>query len=368
MQINDVITVLTDWAPPAYQESYDNCGLITGDRGWNCTGVLCSLDATENIIDEAIALGFNMVVAHHPIVFGAMKSFSGNSYVEKTIRKAIRNDIAIFAIHTNLDNISTGVNLAVAEKLGLEKKSLKILLPKAGMLSKLYTYVPAAHADQLKTALFDAGGGQIGLYNECSFTTPGTGSFRPLEGSNPVIGQAGGERELVEELKIEVIFPSHLATHVVNALHQAHPYEVPAFEIIALQNHHQDLGSGMVGSLPNPIGETELLQLLRDQFGAKSIRHTRLLGRSIKKIALCGGAGSFLTKHAIRAGADVYITADIKYHEFFDAEDRLLLLDIGHWESEQFTIGLLANFLQAKFPTFAVLQTKVNTNPVHYFV
>jgi len=368
MQINEIMTALIAWAPAAYQESYDNCGLITGDASWTCTGVLCSLDATENIIDEAIALGYNMVVAHHPIVFSAMKKFSGTSYVEKTIQKAIKNDIAIYAIHTNLDNVSHGVNLAIAEKLGLERKSLQILLPKAGMLSKLYTYVPAANAEQLKTAIFNAGGGQIGQYNECSFTTAGSGSFRPMEGSNPVIGQAGGQREIVDELKIEIIFPSHLSQQMVTALHRAHPYEVPAYEIIGLQNHYQDLGSGMIGNLPAPISEGELLQLLRDRFGAKGIRHTRLLGKSIRQIALCGGAGSFLTKHAIRAGADAYISADVKYHEFFDAEDRLLLVDIGHWESEQFTIDLLANFLQAKFPTFAVLQTKVNTNPVHYFV
>jgi dinuclear metal center YbgI/SA1388 family protein len=368
MLISEVITALTAWAPPAYQESYDNCGLITGDANWNCTGILCSLDATEGVVDEAIALGYNMVVAHHPIVFGAIKKFSGNSYVEKTIQKAIRKDVAIYAIHTSLDNVSSGVNFAIAEKLGLEKKSLQILLPKAGMLSKLYTYVPAASAELLKTALFDAGGGQIGLYSECSFSTPGTGTFRPMEGSNPVIGQAGGTRELVEELKIEVIFPAYLAAQMVNALHQAHPYEVPAYEVISLQNHHQDLGSGMIGNLAAPISATELLELLRQNFGAKGIRHTRPLGKPIQKIALCGGAGSFLTKHAIRAGADAFITADLKYHEFFDAEDRLILVDIGHWESEQFTIELLANFLQAKFPTFAVLQTKVNTNPVHYFV
>lgn len=368
MRINEIISALIAWAPPAYQESYDNAGLITGDANWECTGVLCSLDATEDVVNEAIALGFNMVVAHHPIVFGALKKFSGQSYVEKTLRKAIKHDIAIYAIHTNLDNVSSGVNFAIAQKLGLQANTLEVLQPKAGLLNKLYTYVPHDSAEKLKTALFEAGAGQIGSYKECSFSTPGTGSFRPMEGSNPLIGKAGGPREEVAELKLEVIFPAPLTSQIVAALHKAHPYEVAAYEVINLENMNQEIGSGMIGQLEKPVREQELLESIKENFGIKVIRHTPFLGKAIQKIALCGGAGSFLTKLATRAGADAYITADVKYHEFFDAEDRLLLVDIGHWESEQFTIELIANFLRAKFPTFAVLQTKVNTNPVHYFV
>jgi dinuclear metal center YbgI/SA1388 family protein len=368
MKIQQIIASLETWAPSRYQESYDNSGLITGDPNWNCTGILCTLDATAEVVEEAISRQCNLVVAHHPILFSALRKLSGDSYVEKTLVKAIKNDVAIYALHTNLDNISSGVNAAFAAKIGLGENSLKILAPKPGLLCKLFTYVPPTHEEIVKTALFNAGAGTIGLYNECSFSGPGTGTFKALPGSSPVIGEAGGGRENVAESKLEVIFPAHLQAKVLAALSQSHPYEVPAYEIIRLENIYQEVGSGMIGELPAPVAEIDLLENLKQIFGPKAIKHTALRNKPVQKIALCGGAGSFLTKQAIAAGADVYITSDVKYHEFFDAEDRILLIDIGHWESEQFTIDCIANFLQHKFPTFAVLKTGVNTNPVHYFV
>jgi dinuclear metal center YbgI/SA1388 family protein len=365
MQIADIIACLEAIAPPSLQESYDNAGLITGNAGWNCTGVLCTLDATEEVIQEAIQRNCNLVVAHHPIVFSGLKKINGKNYVEKTVITAIKNDIAIYAIHTNLDNVLNGVNGMMADKLGLVKRS--ILAPKEATLKKLYTFVPVEQAEAVRAALFAAGAGHIGNYNECSFGTEGTGTFKGGAGTNPFVGTPG-ERHYEKELKMEVIFPAYLQTAIVKALLAAHPYEEVAYDVVNLANAHPGIGSGLLGQLPEPMPETPFLALVKQQFNLSLIRHTALLNRPVKKVALCGGAGSFLVSRALAAGADVYITADMKYHEFFDANGRLVIADIGHFESEQFTTDLLHKILQEKFPTFAVLKTIVKTNPVHYFI
>lgn len=365
--IAEITKTLELWAHPSLQESYDNAGLITGNRLWNCTGILCSLDATEAIVEEAISRSCNLIIAHHPILFRSIKKLSGGSYPERTIISAIKNDIAIYAIHTNLDNVSYGVNQWMAENIGMRLASMQVLAPKAMIINQLVTYVPDYHADVVRNALFDAGGGAIGNYQECSFNTTGTGTFKPLKTANPAIGTAGGPREMVAETRIEMVFPSYLQGHIVKALYQAHPYETPAYEIIQLQNEWQQVGSGLIGELEATCTETALLGLVKTNFGLKFIRHSAFTNRPIRTVALCGGAGSFLTQVALNAGADAFITSDIKYHEFFDADNKLLLLDIGHFESEQFTIRGIAVYLKSKFPTFAVLQTEVNTNPVFYF-
>jgi dinuclear metal center YbgI/SA1388 family protein len=363
MKIAEIITHLETIASPSLQESYDNAGLITGNASWDCTGVLC-LDATEEVVMEAIEKKCNLIVAHHPIIFSGLKKITGKTYVEKTIIAAIKNDIAIYAIHTNLDNVMHGVNARIADKLRLINR--QILSPKTGTIKKLYTYVPSEFADKVRDAVFAAGGGSIGNYVECSFVTEGVGSFNAKEGSNPWVGSIG-ERHYEKEKKMEVVFEAHKQNLVVNALIKNHPYEEVAFEIIGLDNVNQTIGSGMIGELENAITEEDFLKLLKQQFDLKIIKHTPFLGKKAKKIAICGGSGSFLTKAAIVAEADFYVTADVKYHEFFDAENRLVLADIGHWESEQFTIELLAEVLQQKFPTFAVLKTGVKTNPVQYW-
>jgi dinuclear metal center YbgI/SA1388 family protein len=305
------------------------------------------------------------VVAHHPIIFGGLKKITGRNYVEKTIITAIKNDIAIYAIHTNLDNVIDGVNGMMADKLGL--KNRKILSPKEGMLKKLFTFVPVEQVEQVRAALFEAGAGDIGNYNECSFGVEGTGTFKGGEGTNPFVGQPG-ERHYEKEQKIEVIFPAYLQTALIRALRTAHPYEEVAYDVVDLANTHPGIGSGLVGELPQAMPEAAFLKHLKQAFDLPLIRHTALRGKPVKKVALCGGAGSFLVSKALGVGADVYITGDMKYHEFFDANGRLIIADIGHFESEQFTIDLLAGVLQEKFPTFAVLKTALKTNPVHYFV
>ncbi|HEX4958173.1 MAG TPA: Nif3-like dinuclear metal center hexameric protein [Lacibacter sp.] len=364
MQKTTILSVLEQWAHPSLQESYDNCGLITGSRNGECTGVLVCLDATEEVVNEAISRGCDLIIAHHPIIFKGLKSLTGKTYIERAVIKAIKNDITIYAFHTNLDNIITGVNAAMAQKLGL--LHCNILLSKPSQLKKLITFVPVAEAENVRSAIFAAGGGHIGNYSEASFNSEGTGTFKPEVGANPTIGTIGTRKE-VRELKVEVIFPGWLQNEVIMALKGAHPYEEVAYDIISLDNDLQEVGSGLLGELPHPVTEIEFLNLLKERFHLQVIRHTPFIQKPVKKVALCGGAGSFLTGRALASEADVYVTADVKYHEFFDAEGRMLLADIGHWESEQFTIDLIHDFLKEKFPTFAVLKTGVKTNPVEYF-
>ena len=365
MKIQEITAFLELVAPAVLQESYDNAGLLTGDSQWECTGIITTLDATEDVVHEAIEKKCNLIVAHHPIIFGGLKKITGKNYVEKTIITAIKNDIAIYAIHTNLDNVLHGVNAAMANKLGLINRT--ILKPKNETLKKLFTFVPVEFAENVRSAIFNAGGGHISNYSECSFNIAGQGTFKPGEGSNPFTGKRG-IRHTEDEIKMEMIFPAWMEQAVLKAMLAAHPYEEVAYDIIGLDNQNQQVGSGMVGELPEPLGETGFLELLKEKFNLSVIRHTALLNKQVKKVALCGGAGSFLIGAAAATGAGFYITGDIKYHEFFDANNRLVVADIGHYESEQFTIDLLFDILSQKFPTFAVQKTGVKTNPVHYFL
>lgn len=363
MKIADIISFLESIAHPSLQESYDNAGLITGNPGWNCTGIICSLDATEEVVKEAIARKANCIVAHHPIIFGGLKKINGKNYVEQTIITAIKNDIAIYAIHTNLDNVIHGVSGRMAALLDLQ--NTKVLAPKANTLKKLYTFIPVDKAEQVRQAIFDAGGGTIGRYAECSFNTEGTGTFKAGEGTQPFVGEKNKQHQ-ENETRAEIIFHVHLEPAIIRALKKAHPYEEVAYDIISLSNFHDGTGAGVIGDLPAPMEETAFLTRLKEVFELRVVRHTVLRGRPVKKVALCGGAGSFLISKALAAGADIYITGDIKYHEFFDANGQLVVADIGHYESEQFTISLLQEVLEQKFPNFAVLKTGVKTNPVWY--
>ena len=364
MKILDITEHLETLAPVYFQESYDNAGLIVGDYSWECKGITTCLDATEAVIDEAISKNCNLVVAHHPIIFRGIKKLNGRNYVERIILKAIKNDIAIYAVHTNLDNIKKGVNNKIAEKLELQ--NLQMLQPKENILKKLITFAPLDKAEELRKAFFAAGAGKLGKYSECSFNTEGKGTFKPLEGADPFVGEIGKRHE-ENEMKIEVIFPAYLEQKIIRAMLEAHPYEEVAYDIISLGNYLSDVGSGMIGEIAEPIDEKEFLEKIKSAFNLKVIKHTNLWGKKIKKVAVCGGAGSFLIPVALSNRADIYITSDIKYHEFFDAEG-MLLADIGHYESEQFTIDLLYEILREKYPNFAVRKTEVNTNPVNYYL
>ncbi|MBS1600312.1 MAG: Nif3-like dinuclear metal center hexameric protein [Bacteroidetes bacterium] len=364
MKIEEIISCLEGIANPVLQESYDNAGLLTGDSTVACSGVLITLDATQPVISEAIEKKCNLIVAHHPIIFGGLKKINGKNYVEKTIISAIKNDIAIYAIHTNLDNILQGVNGKIADMLGLVNRS--VMISKSDTLKKLFTFVPVDYLEVVRNAIFNAGAGQIGNYTETSFSGEGIGSFKAGSGANPFVGEQN-KRHYEKEFKIEVIFPAYKEQSVVNALKSAHPYEEVAYDIVELANEYRDIGSGLKGELVEPMNEQDFLSNIKKVFRVPVIRHTRLTGRPVKKVGVCGGAGSFLISKALVHNLDFYITADVKYHEFFDANDRLVIADIGHFESEQFTVELLYDILREKFPNFAVLKSGTGTNPVNYY-
>jgi dinuclear metal center YbgI/SA1388 family protein len=365
MKIVDLISAIEVFAAPELQEDYDNAGLITGNADWECSGVLCSLDVTMEVIEEAKAQNCNLILSHHPIIFRGLKRINGKNYVENIVIEAIKNDIALYAAHTNLDNVLLGVSGMIAKKLGL--KDIKVLQPKNRLLRRLITFAPLDKAEDVRKAVFDAGAGHIGQYSECSFNSEGTGTFKAEEGADPYVGEIGKQHQ-EKETKIEIVYPFYMETQVVKALVKHHPYEEVAYDIFTMENIHLGIGSGVIGQLEVPMEEQKFLNLLKERFAAKGIRYTNLLGKPIQKVAICGGAGSFLLKKAISSKADIYITGDVKYHEFFDAEGKIVLADIGHYESEQYTVELLCDLLLKKFPTFAVLKSGVNTNPVNYLV
>ena len=365
MKIMDLIAVIEHYAAPELQEDYDNAGLITGDPATECSGVLCTLDVTAGVLKEAIDNGCNLIVAHHPLIFRGLKKISPKDHVGRLVIDALKNDIAIYAAHTNLDNILLGVNGVIAKKMNLQ--NVRILQPKNKMLRRLITFAPRDQAEKVRQAVFSAGAGHIGKYAECSFNSDGTGTFKAEEGADPYVGRIG-ERHHEPETKIEIVYPFYLETQVVKALVDHHPYEEVAYDIFTMDNVHFGIGAGIIGLLENPMEEKEFLKFLAATFRTGVIRHSSLLNRPVKKVAVCGGAGAFLIPAALQMKADIYITADLKYHEFFDAGQDLLLADIGHYESEQFTTDLLHDLLVEKFPTFAVLKTKVDTNPVKYYL
>lgn len=364
MKLKDLCESLEAFAPLYLQENYDNCGLLIGDKNKSITKAIISLDVTEEVLEEAIKNKAEVIIAHHPLIFKSLKKITGSNMVERIVQMAIKNDIAIYAIHTNLDHVFDGVNNALAQQLGLTK--LEILQPKPATLKKLMVYIPVSHTENLRNALFGVGAGTIGNYDSCSFQVEGKGSFKALEGSNPYVGEAN-QLHFEKENKIEMVFPAYLRNRIIQTLRENHPYEEPAFDIFALENEWNQTGSGMIGFLEKPIPEIDFLNFVKEQTKTSCIRHSPLIGKLVQKIALCGGSGSFLLSTAKAAGADVFITGDVKYHDFFEADNQILIADIGHYESEQFTKQLLVDYLNKKFPNFAVRISERNTNVVNYF-
>ena len=363
MKIKDITNYLESFAPLSLQESYDNSGLITGNPNDDVTNVLITLDTIEEIIDEAINKNANLIISHHPIVFKGLKSLTGKNYVELTVIKAIKNDIAIYAAHTNFDNINLGVNRKICKKIGLI--NCRILSPSNELLRKIVTFVPKSHVEKVRQAIFDAGAGQIGNYDYCSYNTEGTGTYRAGKNTNPFKGEKN-KLHFEKEIRIETIFPAYLQNKIINKLIETHPYEEVAYDIYKLENNFENVGAGMFGELENAENELVFLKKIKKIFKTEVIKHTKLLGKSIKKVAICGGAGSFLAKNAISANADIFISGDFKYHEFFDAENKIIFADIGHFESEQYTKELFYEILTKKFNTFACYLSEINTNPIKY--
>ncbi|WP_203295941.1 Nif3-like dinuclear metal center hexameric protein [Luteirhabdus pelagi] len=364
MTVQDVTNALETLSPLVYTEDFDNTGLLVGDRNQKVSGVLVTLDTLEAVVDEAIENNCNLIVSFHPIIFSGLKKITGRTYVERVVQKAIKHDISIFAIHTALDNHWNGVNAMMCKKLGVKKTS--VLVPQKGTIKKLITFVPKKHAETVREALFAAGAGSIGNYDHCSFNVEGEGSFQGNEDSNPTVGEKGNTH-FEPEIQIGVTFPKHTQSKVLKALFTSHPYEEVAYEITTLENANQHIGMGMIGEFESPMAEGDFLALLKNTFGTGCIRHSQRLQKNIKKIAVLGGSGSFAIDGAKAAGADAFISADFKYHDFFKAENRILICDIGHYESEQFTKQLLHSFLTKKFTNFATVLSKTNTNPISYF-
>ena len=363
MKIKEIIAVLEEMAPLAYAEDFDNVGLLVGNQETDATGVLVCHDALENVINEAITKNCNLVVCFHPILFAGLKKITGKNYVERAVIKAIKNDIAIYAVHTALDNHPDGVNKIFCDALGL--KNAKILIPKQNFIRKLVTYTIPENAEKVRNALFDAGAGQIGNYEDCSFNSKGIGTFMGNEHSDPQLGERF-EFVQTEEIKIEVTFEKHLETKILKALFSNHAYEEVAYEIYELQNKHQNIGLGMIAEFTNPMTEKDFLHLVKEKMLSDGIRHSTFTGKAIKKVAVLGGSGSYAIKNAILAGADAFLTADLKYHQFYEAENQLLLADIGHFESERYTKNYIVDFLRKKILNFAIILSEENTNPVKY--
>lgn len=365
MKLKELISFLETIAPLAYQEDYDNSGLIVGHPEKEVSGALISLDCTEAVVDEAIENGFSLIISHHPVVFRGLKKFNGKTYVERVVMKAIKHDIALYAIHTNFDNVLEGVNKKICDKLGV--KDCRILKAKEGVLKKLVTFCPSADAEKVRQAMFDAGAGWIGNYAECSYNTEGFGTFKAGPDADPYAGEIG-KRHQEAETRIETVYPANIERKLIAAMIEAHPYEEVAYDMYPLGNSYQQAGSGIIGNLEQDMDEAGFLRFVKDKLASEVIRHTALRGKRIRRVAVCGGAGSFLLANAISAGADIFITADFKYHEFFDAEGKLVIADVGHFESEQFTQELLLELIKEKFHNFALRLTVHNTNPINYLI
>ncbi|KQC29713.1 Nif3-like dinuclear metal center hexameric protein [Flagellimonas eckloniae] len=365
MTVKDITKILEELAPLSYAEEFDNVGLLVGDQNSTVTGVLVTLDTLENVVDEAIEKECNLIVSFHPIIFSGLKKLTGSNYVERTVLKAIANGISIFAMHTALDNSNSGVNAKICEVLGI--KNPKILIPKTGTIKKLTTYAPIAEVENIKSVLFKAGAGEIGNYSNCSFSSEGIGSFKPGDLTNPSTGKIG-EVHFEKEAQINVIFSFEKQKKILAALFENHPYEEVAHEIITLENTNQDIGMGMIGHLVTEMDESTFLQSVKKKMKTPVIRHSQLLGKKVKRVAVLGGSGAFAISAAKRANADIFITSDIKYHQFYQAEKQIVIADIGHFETEQFTKDLLVDYLIKKIPNFAISLSESITNPIKYYL
>ena len=363
MLISSVAEYLETLAPLSSQEDYDNCGLLIGNASDPLKKALLCLDVTKDVLKEAIARGCNLVISHHPFIFKGLKKLTVKQPETEIVRLAILNDIAIYSIHTNLDNTLQGLNAHLLKKFNARK--FRLLSPKEGTLVKLATFCPAGHADKVRTAMFDAGAGHIGNYDYCSFNVPGDGTFRASALANPFVGERN-ELHVEKEVKIEVIFPSWRQAEVVKKLLAAHPYEEVAYDLYPLLNASSAVGSGLVGELEIPVPEADFLLQVKSLLGLPVIRHSEFNSKPVSKIGICTGSGSFLIRNAMLAGVDIFLTADLKYHDFFDLSGKLVVADIGHYESEQGVKEWLHDVLIEKFPTFAFLISELNTNPIHY--
>lgn len=364
MQIRELVNYLNTAIPPGLQEDYDNAGLLVGDPGSELKGIMLSVDVTEKVVDEALDKGANFILSHHPLIFHGLKRITGQNHVERSVLKAIKNNIAIYAAHTNLDNLKGGINFLLADKLGLTNQ--QILRPRRNQLVKLVFFVPHDYADHVRKAVFYAGAGMIGDYDQCSYNLEGQGTFRPGEAANPFAGKKGQMR-LEDETRVETFFPDYLTDRVIEAMVKAHPYEEVVYDLYPLKNHDKDAGAGLIGDLEPKMAEKEFLDLIKEKIQSPCIRHTKFLYSFVSRVAISAGSGSFLLKDAMAQQADVFISADFKYHDFFEADEKIFIADVGHYESEKMSKEFFYDLVTKKFPNFAIHLSAVDTNPINYY-
>jgi dinuclear metal center YbgI/SA1388 family protein len=361
MKIHEIVSTLNNSAPLQLQEDFDNSGLQIGNQNDEISGILLTIDITPEVVEEAAKYNCNLIISHHPLIFGKLRKITGANYIEKSIILAIKNNIAIYCGHTNFDQTYEGVSAKMCDKLGLTNR--KILAPKSNILKKIAVFVPLSHAEKVRTVMFEAGGGHIGNYDCCSYNVEGKGSFRANENSNPFVGSKG-ELHFETEIKIEMVYPEYLEEKIVSNMLDTHPYEEVAYDLIKLDNKNNLTGFGMIGCLKVEISEKELLDKIKTSFGLETLRHSKLLNEPVSKIALCGGSGASFIETAKNTGAQVYISGDIKYHDYFLAENKILIIDIGHYESEQFTKEIFYDIINKKNINFAIRFSEINTNPI----
>ena len=370
LTVADITRALDDWAPPGQKADFDRVGLQVGDAAAEVRGVLVALDLTPAVVDEAAERGAGLVVTHHPLLFKPLDRVTAGHPVGGLVLRLAQAGVAFYAVHTNLDAAWGGVSFALAEQLGLE--GVGLLSPLDGALRKLTTYVPADHADAVRSALADAGAGEIGAYRACSFSTGGFGRFQPLADASPAVGEAGGPLETVEETRLEATVASWRVSGAITAVSRAHPYEQPVVDVVTLEGSATRTGYGALGTLPAPEPLPTFLARVARRLDARALRYVGDERTQIQRVAVCGGSGMSFFADARRAGADAYVTADVTYHRFFEALDAgghpsIALVDAGHYETEAVTERLVADRLGAAFPDLDVHVTRHRTSPMQTF-
>ena len=368
MNVGELIKQIEDWAPPGAAWEKDNVGLQVGSRGDKLKNILLCLELDEEVLKQAIKKKCNLIFTHHPLIFNPIKNLDfEKSKQARLIQHLIKQNISLYSAHTNLDFTRDGVSFELAKSLKL--KNVTFLEHEEANQFKVVIFLPAVNVDELSEALFSVGGGVIGNYENCSFRIAGEGTFKGNEDSNPVIGKKGNT-EKVEEVRLELIVDSWNLGRIVNAIKKHHPYEEPAYDIYPLKNKNTNFGAGAIGELDKELSEKEFLNFVSKSLKIGKLKYCIGSGKKIKKVAVCGGSGSELLSRAINSGADAFITADIKYHAYHDAEGKILLIDAGHYETEIGSLNIVKKRIEKILSGkdyIKVFKFSGSTNPVKFY-
>lgn len=365
-KIKEVLQAMDAICSESIQESWDNSGLQWGDDSETVKGVIVSLDVTMDVINEAIDCGCNLIIAHHPLIFGPLKQVRKNgTEVERLAYHCIQNSIAVYAAHTNWDKVAQGVSWVMAKRIGLLNE--EILQPEKDGLCNLKVMGTPRDIAEIRKAWFNAGIGNVGEYSNCSFTTDGWGTFEPSESANPSVGEKN-KTEFLRENAIEILCTKKDVSKALAIATETSSYETIAHSIIPLKNTNDTLGFGCIGELKEALSLSDFLALCKEKYACKVVRYNPSEKiKNIKTVAVCGGSAIDFLPTAIARKADAYITADVKYHQFMLADDALTLVDVGHYESEIWAMEYLTHLISEKFHNFAIRLTTINTNSVRYF-